>query len=136
MADGAVAPNPQPAPTEFSVQGIEVFFRVLKKKKYLQRENLSDAFLLGTDEAGLSVCYNCLIEEAQAVAALDSEGAAALAHDRITALLLTVAPDSPNHAEIQRVPHKETNRAEAERLAIALANCVTNVYRQIYRRTR
>lgn len=132
MADGALVQNLEDPLIGFADH--DPLFRVLKKKKYLDREKLSEAFMLGTNETGLSVCFDCPASEAQAISNLDSEGVASLTYGGVTALVLTVVADGPNHAEIRGVPFKETNRPEAERLAIALAEAVTSVLTKRYRK--
>jgi hypothetical protein len=90
--------------------------------------------MLGTNETGLSVCYDCQAREAQAIVQLDSHGVAQLLHGRVTALNLTVVPDSAQHAEIRGMPNKEQNRVEAERLASELAKIASIVLVNRYRR--
>ena len=134
MAGGAISLNPAGPLRDLSDD--DILFRVIKKKDCLQRERLSEAFMLGTNESGLSVCYDCLASEAQAIVQLDSHGVARLLHIGVTSLQLTVVPDQINHAEIRGVPHKETNRVEAERLANELAKVSSIVYVQRYRRPK
>lgn len=136
MADAAIGPN-----RDFLEA--DPLFRVLKKKKWLNLDKLPEAFMLGTGETGLSVCYNCRAEHAQTVANLDSEGVARLFHGPVTAInalidgqqtFLTVVPDAPHHAEIQGIPHKEHDNVEAERLAGELARIAIVVIQNHYRR--
>lgn len=121
MADGALGPAAQLR--VFVAE--DILFRVLKKKKWLEPGKLSDAFILETGETGISVCFDCQARQAPKIANLDSHGVVSLPHGGVTALTLTVVPDSANHAEIQGVPHKEANPVEAERIAIALASIST-----------
>lgn len=131
MADGALV---DPAGPFRDLSDQDLLFRVIKKKECLRRERLSEAFMLGTGETGLSVCYDCLASEAQSIVQLDSHGVAQLLHGGVTALHLAVVPDHPKHAEIRGIPHKETNRVEAERLASELATISTIAHVQRYRK--
>ena len=76
MADGALEQNPERVFKQLS--GDDPLFRLITKKKYLEPGRLSEAFLLATNETGLSVCYDCIAHQVQAIANLDSEGYASL----------------------------------------------------------
>lgn len=104
----------------------DILFRVLKKKRWLEAGKLSEAFLLGTHESGLSVCFDCQACEAPRIMNLDSYGVASLLYGGVTSIdNLTVVADAVNHAEIQGVPHKQIDDVRAEWIASELARIST-----------
>jgi hypothetical protein len=102
--------------------------RMLTKKAWLTPGGLSDAFLLRRTDVGLSVCFECSVDHCMVISALNkSYGAAGLKVQSVTALTLTVEPDSAHHAEIRGLPSKETDSDRAEFLASQLAKAATIV---------
>jgi hypothetical protein len=138
VVDGAIAQEAGGALPVLTAD--DPLFRVIVKKKYLEPGKLSEAFMLRTNETGLSVCCACRAFEAQAIANLDSEGVAELTHGGVTGLLLRVVADGPNHAEIRGIPFKDANapeaEAEAERFANALAGIVRSVLHIHFRKPK
>lgn len=118
-------------------------FRVLTKPKWLQKENLDEAFFLRPTEVGLSVNYDCDITQAQRFANLDSIGVAKIFHGSVCevpvsnapeAERLTVKADDSHHAEIMGLPQHAANAAEANRIAIALAERCVEFHQQKFRK--
>lgn len=104
---GALAPNDQ-------------LLRVLAKQKWLV--DLYEAFLLRTNETGLSVFFGCTPVESVALSHLNrSFGVAGIFAQSVIDLELTVVPDEPRHANIEGLPHKQTDPSRAEWLARRLA---------------
>jgi hypothetical protein len=135
VVDGAIEQEAGALPV---LAADDPLFRIIKKKRYLEAGKLSEAFMMGTGETGLSVCCACIAARAQEIANLDSEGVAELTHGGVTALRLSVVADGPNHAEIRGIPFKDGNmpEKEAEQFAIALASIVRYVVKSRYRRPR
>jgi len=106
--------------TPLSLQPADLLFRALRNKTWL--EDLHEAFMLRADETGLSVCFDCLPAECIVILKLNRVyGAARLTVNDVTALELTVTPDSPHHALIEGIPHKDQDADKAEWLASRLA---------------
>jgi hypothetical protein len=94
--------------------------RVLAKRAWLVE--LYEAFLLRSSETGLSVFFDCTPSEAVALSELNrSFGVAGLFVQSVTSLELAVVADEPRHANIQGLPHKETDPSRAEWLARRLS---------------
>jgi hypothetical protein len=101
---------------------------MLSKKDWLNPLYFSEAFLLRSTDAGLSVCYDSTPDQCMAVSTLTrSYGAAGLKVQSVRDLGLTVVPDSSHHAEIRGLVNKETDRDEAEYMASQLAKAATLV---------
>jgi hypothetical protein len=103
---------------------------MLRKKDWLDPIYFSEAFLLRSNETGLSVCFHCSTDHCMKISNLKkSYGAASLKVKSATALNLTVEPDSTNHAEIRGLPNTEVEAesAQAEFLASQLAKAATIV---------
>jgi hypothetical protein len=127
LANAALDHNPAPAAIR-DLLPPDLLLRALTKQKWL--EDLHEAFLLRSDETGLSVCFDCSPEECIAVLNRNGlHGVASLTVDGVTGLQLTVTPDEPHHAIIEGMPHKEDDAATAERLASQLAAIATIVDR-------
>ncbi len=119
MADGEVDNNASEAGVRQLV-GDDFLLRVLAKQKWLA--DLHEAFLLRSNEAGLSVFFDCTPAESVALSGLNrSYGVAKLFVENVTNLELTVIPDEPQHATIEGLPHKEVDPGRAEWLAGRLA---------------
>ena len=126
MADGALDYNP--AVEIRQLLPVDVLLRALTKKKWLK--DLHDAFLLRTGETGLSVCFDCLPEECITIIPFKClHGVASLNVGGVSALHLTVTPDTPHHAVIEGIPNKEVEPVRAELLASQLAAIATIVDR-------
>ncbi|MFI5098601.1 MAG: hypothetical protein ACHQT6_11570 [Candidatus Acidiferrales bacterium] len=129
MANGEVDNVP---PSELrQLQPTDDLLRVLVKKVWMDRSGLHEAFMLRPNENELSVCYDCQPEQCFDLSPQLTRmyGVASLKVNRVTALNLTVVPDSQNHAAIQGVPHKDVNPTEAEWFASRLAEAATIVDR-------
>lgn len=114
MANGEVASNPA-APIRQLVAE-DPLLRVLAKQKWLA--DLHEAFLLRSNETGLSVFFDCTPAESVALSGLNrSFGVARLQVESVTQLNLAVTPDEPRHAIIEGLPHKEADPDRAEWLA-------------------
>lgn len=106
----------------------DLLLRVLVKQKWLS--NLHEAFLLRSNETGLSVFFDCSPAESVAISTLSrSYGVARLVVGNVTALQLTVVPDEPRHATIEGLPHKEDDADRAEWFASRLAEAALIVDR-------
>ncbi len=105
----------------------DLLLRVLTKSKWLT--DLHEAFILRTDESGLSVFFDCTPAQSVVNSGLSSHGVASLVVSGVTALELTVTPDEPQHAIINGLPHKEEDADRAEWLASRLAEIATIVDR-------
>lgn len=91
MANGALSDNPLPAPIR-ELQPTDLLLRALTKKVWL--ESLHEAFMLRSDETGLSVCFDCIPADCIAVLGLNRIfGVASLSVNGVTALELTVTPE-------------------------------------------
>jgi hypothetical protein len=98
----------------------ELLLRILTKAKWLT--DLHEAFMLRSDEDGLSVFFDCNAAKAVEVSGLSSHGVAGLVTSGVTALSLSVDTDEqPNHATIKGIPHKEADASRAEWFASRLA---------------
>lgn len=130
MANGQVEENlPDQLP---SLRPESDLLRMLTKKAWLEPGGLSDAFLLRPTDLGLSVCFGCSVDHCVIISNLNkSFGAAGLKVHSVTALNLTVEPDSAHHAEIRGLPNKivQAESAQAEFLASQLAKAATIVDR-------
>ncbi len=131
MANEEVGRNPPAASRQFVPD--DLLLRVLTKATWLT--DLHEAFILRSDEAGLSVFFDCSPAESVAISGLSSHGVASLIVRSVTNLRLTVTPDEqPRHATIGGIPHREDDPDTAEWLASRLAEIATIVDRTRTRR--
>lgn len=111
--------------------------RVLRNKK--QQEELHEAFMLRADEkdSGLSVFFNCTIDEARKQPCfLKTYGAASLLVGGIRKLALEVIANEPHHANIKGVPYKEDDPEGAERIASQLERLAKHVLREKWKQPK
>jgi len=126
LADGEVDTNPPAAIRQLTPN--DLLLRVLAKQRWLA--DLHEAFMLRSNESGLSVFFDCTPAESVALSGLNrSHGVATLTVGNVTALELTVIPDEPCHATIEGLPHKEHDADRAEWLASRLAEVAVIVDR-------
>ena len=106
----------------------DILLRALRNAK--MRQELSFAFMLRSDEIGLSVNFDQTPAECQAAFSC-TYGVASLTVQRVADaglqanLPLQVVPDEPHHANITGVPHKDNDPVGAERVASELAKRAT-----------
>jgi hypothetical protein len=118
LADGEVDNNLPAAIRQLTPN--DLLLRVLAKQKWLT--DLHEAFMLRSNEMGLSVFFDCTPVESVVLSGFNrSYGVSTLTVASITALELTVTPDEPRHATIEGLPHKEHDADRAEWLASRLA---------------
>ena len=105
----------------------EILYRVLKNRDYADKGK-PFAFLLGKHEvdSGLSVAFNCTSDQAEAVFESTFGSVSLVASktaqiDGLGGSKLAVIPDSPTHANITNIPHKDDYPTDALRIAEALA---------------
>jgi len=128
LANGQIDQPNQPAELPQHLPANTDLLRMMAKRIWLEPGNLSEAFILRSDETGLSVCFDCTADHCATITALNrTYGAASLNVQVVTDLELTVEPDLANHAEIRGVPSKEVDRDRAEFLASQLARAATIV---------
>ncbi|NJL11152.1 MAG: hypothetical protein HC908_16050 [Calothrix sp. SM1_7_51] len=112
--------------TEFeSLRGDVVVYRALLRKQWIDEDTgrvKADAYFLRALEPGLSVNIASVCSPEQCARLFRKcYGVASLEVGRIREIGLDVEQDSPNHANIVGLPHREDDLAEAERLAGLLA---------------
>ena len=103
-----------------------IMYRAARKRWVQQVERsdviLPDAFLLRAQESGLSVRPARRVSPGQCAAGLAGCTRVLSLHvGRVRNIGLQVVADAEDHAEIQGLPHRSENAAEAERLASLLA---------------
>jgi hypothetical protein len=108
---------PQPLPA--LLQGQEVLFRVLKKRKWLDEKLFAFLIEERDRDSGLSVSFNWPAEEAEA--RFDSCGVRSLVAQQVDGLGLPVVPDEPTHANIKNIPYRHDEGRELDALRIAEA---------------
>lgn len=102
-----------------------VVYRVLLRKQWIDEDTgrvKADTYFLRASEPGLSVnIANACSPEQCARLFRKCYGVVSLEVRRVRAIGLDVEQDSPTHANIVGLPHREDDLAEAERLAGLLA---------------
>jgi hypothetical protein len=123
-------------PTYRKFQPDEDVLRALLSASWLNL--LHNAFFLRPNDIGLSVCYDCTPDRCLDVLSDISavHGVAALKVQQVAALGLSVTADSPNHAQIEGLPHKESDSTRAEWFARRLAEAATIVDKTKRRRPK
>jgi len=103
-----------------------IVYRAARRRWVQQLEGadviLPDAFLLRTQENGLSVRPASRVTPKQCAEGLTGcTGVLSLHVGRVRNIGLEVVADAEDHAEVRGLPHRSENAAEAERLAGLLA---------------
>jgi hypothetical protein len=120
-----------------SLSDEDTIHRVLLNSK--QAADPHEAFMLRPDEKddGLSVNFDCTPNEARTQECFEKTyGVASLLVGGVRQLKLEVVPDQPRHANITGVPYKGDNPAQAEWIASQLADRVTNLSRERWKRPK
>ena len=102
-----------------------IVYRAILRKQWIDEDTgrvKADAYFLRTNEYGLSVNLASACSPEQCAGLFRKcYGVASLEVGRVREIGLDVEQDSTNHANIIRLPYREDNLAEAERLAGLLA---------------
>ncbi|MDV2995643.1 MAG: hypothetical protein N4J56_005297 [Chroococcidiopsis sp. SAG 2025] len=102
-----------------------IVYRAILRKQWIDEDTgrvKADAYFLRANEYGLSVNLASVCSPEQCAGLFRKcYGVASLEVGRVREIGLDVEQDSTNHANIIRLPYREDNLAEAERLAGLLA---------------
>lgn len=102
-----------------------IVYRAILRKQWIDEDTgrvKADAYFLRANEYGLSVNLASACSPEQCAGLFRKcYGVASLKVGRVREIGLDVEQDSTNHANIIRLPYREDNLAEAERLAGLLA---------------
>lgn len=117
-----------------------IVYRVVAKNGWFDQDTgelLPLAFKLRPDDRGLSVNYNCTIDEAHTFLST-TFGVARLVVGAIRNIdqRLEVIPDAPKHAEILGIPHEEEDAELATYFADILASQSKVVLRAKHKATK